>query len=97
MTKKKIDFEASLKQLEALVQKMEQGQLSLDDSMQAFEQGIALARDCQTALSEAEQKVNVLTQNSQGEAQTKPFDSSNVSASKLAADKLAADPAADEF
>ncbi|MEM0954631.1 MAG: exodeoxyribonuclease VII small subunit [Pseudomonadota bacterium] len=57
---KNIDFEASLAQLETLVDKMEEGELTLEESLQAFEQGMQLTRDCQTALHEAEQKVEVL-------------------------------------
>lgn len=55
-----IDFEASLKELEALVEKMEQGDLSLEQSLQDFERGVALTRACQRALREAEQKVQIL-------------------------------------
>jgi exodeoxyribonuclease VII small subunit len=53
-------FEAALKQLEALVERMESGELSLEESLQLFEQGIALTRQCQAALREAEQKVQLL-------------------------------------
>jgi exodeoxyribonuclease VII small subunit len=55
-----IDFEASLKELEALVEKMEQGDLSLEQSLKDFERGVALTRACQQALHEAEQKVQIL-------------------------------------
>ncbi len=55
-----IDFEASLKELEALVEKMEQGEQSLEQSLKDFERGVALTRACQKALSEAEQKVQIL-------------------------------------
>ena len=57
---KSYPFEASLAQLEDLVEKMETGELSLEDSLKTFEQGIALTRECQQALKQAEQKVNVL-------------------------------------
>ena len=57
---KNIDFEASLAQLETLVDRMEEGELTLEESLHAFEQGMQLTRDCQTALREAEQKVEVL-------------------------------------
>ena len=57
---KSISFEEKLDQLEALVSQMEQGELSLDDAMKQFEQGIALSRDCQQALQQAEQKVSIL-------------------------------------
>ncbi|MBL6747080.1 MAG: exodeoxyribonuclease VII small subunit [Pseudomonadales bacterium] len=54
------DFEAALEQLEELVASMEDGELSLEDSLKAFEKGIKLTRECQTALKNAEQKVQVL-------------------------------------
>ena len=63
MTKKKqtgFDFEQALEDLEALVSSMEAGELSLEDSLQAFEKGIKLTRKCQAALKRAEQKVQVL-------------------------------------
>lgn len=52
-----LDFEESLKQLEEIVNKMEQGQLSLEESLGAFEQGIKLTRQCQSTLKQAEQRV----------------------------------------
>jgi exodeoxyribonuclease VII small subunit len=58
--KNPVDFEQALDQLENLVEAMEGGDLSLEDSLKAFEQGIKLSRECQTALSTAEQKVQLL-------------------------------------
>jgi exodeoxyribonuclease VII small subunit len=58
--KKPVDFEQSLDQLEELVEDMENGDLTLEESLKAFEQGIKLTRECQTALSQAEQKVQML-------------------------------------
>jgi exodeoxyribonuclease VII small subunit len=55
------DFERSLDELESLVQRMEKGDLSLDDSLQAYERGIALYRNCQTALEQAELRVRLLS------------------------------------
>jgi len=55
-----VDFEKSLQQLEALVSKMEQGQLSLEQSLDAFEQGIKLTRTCQETLKNADQRVSQL-------------------------------------
>ncbi len=52
-----IDFEASMGELESLVEKMEQGEFSLEDSIKQFERGMQLARNCQRALRTAEQKV----------------------------------------
>lgn len=57
---RKIDFEASLAQLEQLVDQMEEGDLSLEESLKAFEAGVKLTRECQQALQNAEQKVEVL-------------------------------------
>ncbi|MHB1616968.1 MAG: exodeoxyribonuclease VII small subunit [Metallibacterium sp.] len=53
-------FEQSLDELEALVARMEQGDLSLDDSLAAFERGVALYRNCQGALDQAELRVRKL-------------------------------------
>lgn len=53
-------FEASLKKLEELVDKMESGELSLETSLKIFEEGIKLTRECQKALKEVEQKVSLL-------------------------------------
>lgn len=69
-----LDFEAALKELEGLVEKMEQGDLSLEASLAAFERGIQLTRTCQEALTQAEQKVEQLV-NQGGQEQIVPFDS----------------------
>jgi exodeoxyribonuclease VII small subunit len=55
------DFETSLQALEDIVSKMEQGTLSLEQSLEAFEQGVKLTRTCQSTLKEAEQRVSKLT------------------------------------
>ncbi len=76
MSKKKTtpaSFEDSLSELEALVESMENGELSLDESLAAFERGIALTRNCQQALQAAEQKVEILTARTP-DAPTEPFD-----------------------
>jgi len=62
------NFEEALEELERLVSSMEEGELSLEDSMKAFEKGIKLTRECQTALQKAEQKVQILL-NESGETQ----------------------------
>ena len=56
------DFESALRELESLVEKMEQGDLSLEDSLKQFERGVILSRICQQALKSAEQKVEMLMQ-----------------------------------
>ncbi len=74
MAKKKtaIDFEQSLQTLEQLVESMEGGDMTLEKSLEAFEQGIKLTKECQQALKEAEQKVEILL-NQNGEEQLAPF------------------------
>jgi exodeoxyribonuclease VII small subunit len=54
------DFEHSLDELEQLVQRMEGGELSLDESLASFERGIGLYRHCQQALDQAELRVRLL-------------------------------------
>jgi exodeoxyribonuclease VII small subunit len=56
-----LSFEEQLIQLEKIVSQLENGQLTLDDSMAAFETGIALAKNCQKTLDDAEQKIQYLT------------------------------------
>lgn len=67
-------FEHALAALEKLVERMESDELSLEDSLKSFEQGIALTRTCQQALAEAEQKVAILSGNT-ADAATEPFNS----------------------
>jgi exodeoxyribonuclease VII small subunit len=56
----KLDFETAMRDLEELVERLEQGDLPLEESLAAFERGVMLTRTCQTALKEAEQKVEIL-------------------------------------
>lgn len=72
--KKSIDFENKLSQLEVLVGEMEKGSLSLEESLKAFEDGIKITRECQQALKDAEQKVEMLTRDS---TQPTTFESEN--------------------
>ena len=69
-----LPFEQSLKELETLVEKMEQGDLSLEESLQHFERGVQLTRACQQALKDAEQKVETLLKKN-GQETIVPFDS----------------------
>jgi exodeoxyribonuclease VII small subunit len=59
--KPSIDFEQALRELEMLVERLEQGDLPLEESLKLFERGMALTRACQETLKEAEQKVEILT------------------------------------
>ena len=67
-----VDFEASLAELEALVERLEQGDLPLDDALKSFERGVALTRQCQGALKAAQQKVEILLSSS-ASADPEPF------------------------
>lgn len=68
MTKKSQtpDFETAMTELEELVAQIETGDLSLEESLKQFEQGIKLSRTCQKALTEAEQRVKILTDSLNG-------------------------------
>ncbi|WP_414633198.1 exodeoxyribonuclease VII small subunit [Cellvibrio sp. UBA7661] len=72
--KKSIDFEQSLSTLENLVARMEQGDMTLEESLQAFEAGISLTRECQARLAAAEQQVTKLVEQ-QDNIRLEPFDS----------------------
>lgn len=67
------DFEKSLQQLEKIVTQMESGELGLEDSLNQFEQGIKLAKNCQDTLSNAELRVEQLIEKN-GLQQTIPFE-----------------------
>lgn len=74
--KKSVDFEQQLENLEALVESLESGDLSLEDSLKSFETGIKVARECQQALKTAEQKVELLMRQG-NELVSQPFESSD--------------------
>ena len=63
---KKINLEKSLDQLEGIVNALEAGELSLEQSLKKFEQGVALSKDCQLALDDAQQKIQELVEKSGG-------------------------------
>ena len=69
------DFERSLAELEAIVDKLEAGELSLDESLKQFERGVQLTRVCQSALKQAEQKLEILLRKSgTNEFEAAPFE-----------------------
>lgn len=70
------DFEKSLAELEQIVERLERGDLSLDESLQQFERGVQLTKSCQTALKQAEHKVEVLLRKSSDpdDQATAPFE-----------------------
>jgi exodeoxyribonuclease VII small subunit len=63
---KEAGFESTLAELEALVARMEAGDLPLEEAMRSFERGVKLTRECQAALQAAQQRVQVLTQRAAG-------------------------------
>jgi exodeoxyribonuclease VII small subunit len=71
--RKSLDLEKSLAGLEALVAELESGELPLDKAMHKFEEGVKLTRECQAALREAEQKVQILLHNADGEEALQEF------------------------
>jgi exodeoxyribonuclease VII small subunit len=71
---KKPDFEKSLGRLEEVVRRLESPQLSLDDAMKLFEEGVELSRECQKQLEEAEGKVEILLKKADGKLAAEPFD-----------------------
>ena len=72
-TKRPPDFEKSLAELEAIVEKLEAGDLPIEESLKSFEKGIALTRDCQGALDAAQAQVDILLKRD-GQQQLERFD-----------------------
>ena len=68
------DFEAALAELEKLVETMEKGDVSLEQSLGMFERGVTLAKQCQAALQNAERKIQVLVER-EGEQRLEDFES----------------------
>jgi len=68
------DFAATVERLEQLVERLESGELSLEGSLAAFEQGVRLTRDAQRRLDEAELRVRTLTEGETGGVDLQPFD-----------------------
>ncbi len=69
-----MNFEQSIKELEEIVHKLEQGELSLEKALEYFEKGIVLSKFCTTILDDAEQKVNILVKKKDGEITEEPFE-----------------------
>lgn len=74
MADKKPTFEESLKKLESIADRIEQGQVGLEESIKLYEEGMKLAKHCRSALETAEQKIQQLQTMDQGPPQTKRFD-----------------------
>ncbi len=70
--KQGVDFEAALEELEGLVERMEEGELSLEESLKTYERGIALSRACQKSLDAAEQRIRIVSEKD-GAAEARDF------------------------
>lgn len=68
-----VDFEQALAALELQVQRLEGGDLPLEEALRAFEDGVRLTRHCQQALDQAEQKVRLLVARADGQVDSEPF------------------------
>lgn len=71
---RKGEFEKSLTRLEEVVKRLESTELSLDEAMKLFEEGVKLSRDCQKQLEEAEGRVEILLKKAGGKIQAEPFE-----------------------
>ena len=76
---KKGEFEKSLARLEEVVKRLESVDLSLDEAMKLFEEGVKLSRECQMQLEEAEGRVEILLKKSDGKIAAEPFESEDES------------------
>lgn len=73
-----VSFEQAIDQLQTIVKKLESGDVSLEDSLKQFEEGVRLSRFCQSYLSQAEKKIEVLVQGkADADSSLKPFDPSH--------------------
>lgn len=68
-----LKFEEALKKLEQIVEGLEQGKISLEDSLKKYEEGIKLAKFCSEKLQEAEKKIEILTKDNSGKLKREPF------------------------
>jgi exodeoxyribonuclease VII small subunit len=71
---KRGDFERSLVRLEEVVKRLESADLSLDEAMKLFEEGVTLSRECQKQLEEAEGRIEILLKKAGGKIEAQPFD-----------------------
>ena len=68
------NFESSLEALEKIVRELEQGDMPLEKSLELFEQGVRLSRECQERLSQAERRIEILLRDSEGRPAASPFE-----------------------
>lgn len=73
-----IKFEEALKKLEKIVEDLERGDLSLDEALKKYQDGIELSRFCSQRLESAKKKIDLLVKNKKGEFELKPFDETKI-------------------
>ena len=73
-----VKFEEAFKKLEKIVSDLEQGDLSLDEALKKYPEGIELSRSCSQRLESAKKKIDVLTKNKKGEFELRPMDESEI-------------------
>lgn len=74
MEEKKLDFENNISELEKIVSRLESGDISLDESLKLFEEGVKMIAQCNKALDNAEQKVNILLSGKDGSVKESAFE-----------------------
>lgn len=74
MDQKEIKFEEALTRLETVVNRLESGELPLEESLRLFEEGVHLTKVCTSRLEEAERRITILLKNERGELQEAPFE-----------------------
>ena len=78
MEEKQPKFEDALKELEGIIEELESGELTLDESLERYERGIKALTACRKILGEAEKKIQLLLRTSEGELKTEPFEAEEV-------------------
>lgn len=68
------DFDTGLKELEGIVERLDRGELSLEDSLEVFENGIKLVRELTRRLEEAQKRIEILTEDEDGKIKLEPFE-----------------------
>jgi exodeoxyribonuclease VII small subunit len=77
-----IKFEEALKKLEKIIDEMEKGDLSLDEALKKYQEGLELSRACSQRLENAKKKIDVLTKNKKGDFELKPLDEGEIGEGK---------------
>src|ERR1043166_3712388 len=81
-------FESSLEQLELIVRELEQGELPLEESLELFEKGVGLSRECQERLNQAERRIEVLLKDQRGEPALETLDGQRIESVEVVTSKV---------